>query len=364
MTSSNKLLRGVLILVIGLGVVGFVGPSSAAMEETDITLPIEKVADYVHAVIEADREVYTRHVVERMQAKGVVVASENWEERNTLPLPAQFLMESGRIMAKQSLGIQYRLISLWPINKRNVARSEFEKEGLGTILTHPTMPYTGYVKVGDARYFQAVYPDLAVTEACIGCHNTHPHSPKRDFKINDVMGAIVISIPAVSTAAQAHHRVRMNLVDENGVGKEIGQVTISETEYGLVFSPAVTGLPPGLHGFHVHENASCEPKEKDGKIMAALAAGGHYDPAGSKRHSGPGGDGHLGDLPALFADANGNTSAVLAPRLKMADLKGRALMIHAGGDNYADQPAPLGGGGARWACGVIPVDLEFEIPGA
>ena len=52
-------------------------------------------------------------------------------------------------------------------------------------------------------------------------------------------------------------------------------------------------------------------------------------------------------------DANGNTSPVLAPRLKMADLKGRALMIHAGGDNYADQPAPLGGGGVRWACGVI-----------
>ena len=112
--------------------------------------------------------------------------------------------------------------------------------------------------------------------------------------------------------------VLMNLVDENGVGKEIGQVTISETAYGLVFSPAITGLPPGLHGFHVHENASCEPKEKDGKKMPALAAGGHYDPAGSKRHSTPWSDGHQGDLPALFADANGNTSPVLMPRLKMA----------------------------------------------
>jgi len=156
-----------------------------------------------------------------------------------------------------------------------------------------------------------------------------------------------------NAAAQADTGVRMNYVDENGVGKEIGQVTIRETEYGLVFSPAVTGLAPGVHGFHVHENASCEPKEKDGKKMPALAAGGHHDPAGSKRHSAPWGDGHLGDLPALSADANGTTNPVLAPRLKMADLMGRALMIHAGGDNYADQPAPLGGGGARWACGVI-----------
>jgi len=195
MTSSNKLRRGVLMLLIGLSIIGFIGPSSATAEGTAVSLPVETVADYLYAVIEADREVYTKHVVERMQIKGVVVASENWEEKNTLPLPAQFLMESGRVMARKGIGVQYRLISLWPINKRNVARSEFEKEGLGTILTHQTKPYTGFVKEGGARYFQAVYPDLAVTQACIGCHNSHPDSPKRDFKINDVMGAIVISIP-------------------------------------------------------------------------------------------------------------------------------------------------------------------------
>jgi hypothetical protein len=195
MTSSNKFGRGILILLFGLCITGFVWPSSAMAEETSVSLPVEKVADYLYAVIEADREVYTRHVVERMQSKGVVVASENWEEKNTLPLPAQFLMESGRVMGRKGTGVQYRLISLWPINKRNVARSEFEKEGLGTILTHQNKPYTGFVKEGGSRYFQAVYPDLAVTQACIGCHNSHPDSPKRDFKINDVMGAIVISIP-------------------------------------------------------------------------------------------------------------------------------------------------------------------------
>jgi Protein of unknown function (DUF3365) len=195
MKSSSKLLQGVLILLFGLGVAGLAWPSRATSEETPVSLPVEMVADYVHAVIEADREVYTKHVVERMQVKGVVVASENWEEMNTLLLPAQFLMESGRVMATRGIGMRYRLISLWPINKRNVASSEFEKLGLGTILTHPTKPYTGFVKIGGARYFQAVYPDLAVTQACIGCHNAHPDSPKRDFKLNDVMGAIVISIP-------------------------------------------------------------------------------------------------------------------------------------------------------------------------
>jgi hypothetical protein len=194
MSSSHKLLGGVLILVFALGGAAF--PTGESRDEKSaVSLPMEMVADYIHAVIEANREVYTKHVVERLQAKGVAVASENWEYQNTMPLPAQLLMESDRVLEKNGSGLQYRLISLWPINKRNVAAGEFQKNGLIAILAHPTKPFTGYVKVGAARYFQAVYPDLAVTDGCIGCHNAHPESSKRDFKLNDVMGAMVISIP-------------------------------------------------------------------------------------------------------------------------------------------------------------------------
>ena len=193
MTSSHKLLGGVLILVFALGGAAF--PTGETTENRSVSLPMERVADYLHAVIEANREVYTKHVVERLQAKGVAVASENWEYQNTMPLPAQLLMESDRVLQRNGAGIQYRLISQWPINKRNVASGVFQKNGLDAILAHPAKPYTGYVNVGQARYFQAVYPDLAVTEGCIGCHNAHPESPKRDFKLNDVMGAMVISIP-------------------------------------------------------------------------------------------------------------------------------------------------------------------------
>ncbi len=194
MTSSKKLLWGTALLGFAIGGATVLWPARALPETVSISLPIDTVADYIHAVIEADRDVYTRHVVERMQAKGVVVASENWEEKNTLPLPAQFLLESGRFNNKKGLGMQYRLISLWPINKRNIATNAFQSIGLGTILSQPDRPYTGVTKVGDKRYYEAVYADLAVTQACIGCHNAHPDSPKRDFKLNDVMGAIVISI--------------------------------------------------------------------------------------------------------------------------------------------------------------------------
>jgi len=165
--------------------------------------------------------------------------------------------------------------------------------------------------------------------------------------------ATIVTLLA-SAGAMADTVVQMQLVDAKGIGASVGQVTISESKYGLVFTPELHGLTPGLHGFHLHQNPSCDPKEKEGKMVAALAAGGHFDPEKTNRHGLPWGDGHLGDLPPLFVDMTGSaTQPVLAPRLKAADLAGHALMVHAGGDNHADEPAPLGGGGARVACGII-----------
>jgi Cu-Zn family superoxide dismutase len=162
------------------------------------------------------------------------------------------------------------------------------------------------------------------------------------------------AVVSAGTALAADVVVQMNLVDEQGIGKAIGTVTIADGPGGLVLTPALTDLPPGPHGFHIHQNPSCAPAEKDGKLVPGLAAGGHYDPATTARHEGPGGAGHLGDLPALTAAADGKAAQlVTAPRLRLADVAGRSLMIHAGGDTYSDSPAPLGGGGARIACGVI-----------
>jgi Cu-Zn family superoxide dismutase len=165
---------------------------------------------------------------------------------------------------------------------------------------------------------------------------------------------ILLSLSMLPVAAFADVRVPMSLVDEKGAATSIGDVSVAESKYGLVFTPALKGLTPGMHGFHLHQNPSCGPTEKDGKPVPAGAAGGHYDPSGSNAHGTPWGDGHLGDLPALYVDAGGGaTQPVLAPRLKLSDLKGRSLMVHVGGDNHADHPAPLGGGGARMACGVV-----------
>lgn len=148
--------------------------------------------------------------------------------------------------------------------------------------------------------------------------------------------------------------IELYKLSAEGVGERIGTVKVAETPYGTLFTPNLRHLKPGLHGFHLHAEGSCGPAEKDGVMVPGLAAGGHYDPAGTGVHAGPYGEGHLGDLPALYVDEKGRaTHPVLAPRVKLTDLRGRSLMIHAGGDNYAGHPDPMGGGGDRVACGMI-----------
>jgi len=148
--------------------------------------------------------------------------------------------------------------------------------------------------------------------------------------------------------------ITLHAVDAKGTGAEIGTVHAADSKDGLVLTPQLSGLTPGLHGFHVHQNPDCAPGMKDDQMAAAIAAGGHLDPAKTGKHEGPMGHGHSGDLPALNVGADGKaTQAVTAPHLKVSDLHGRSLMIHAGADNYSDQPKPLGGGGARVACGAV-----------
>lgn len=183
----------VRLTVVPMMLFSFTGSGLTAGEPG---IPPETVTDYIHAVIEADRTFYTVHVVERMKKQGGAPAAENWRvEKKTLPLPAQFLAEASDLSSKTGTKVRYRLISLWPINPLNGPGGELEKKGLEAVREHPERSATSTVKIGDEAYFRAIYADRAVTQSCIGCHNAHPLSPKKDFKMDDVMGGLVIEIP-------------------------------------------------------------------------------------------------------------------------------------------------------------------------
>ena len=138
----------------------------------------------------------------------------------------------------------------------------------------------------------------------------------------------------------------------DGGGDIIGIVQFRDSPYGLMILPNLHSMEPGPHALHVHEYPDCGASA-DGN--PAGAAGSHYDPLGSGEHSGPYREGHLGDLPNLIVEADGTGSiAILAPRPRLTDIKDRALMIHAGADNYELYAEhEHGTGGPRMYCGVI-----------
>jgi len=153
----------------------------------------QTVADLIYSVIEADRTLYSRHVVDRMQDTGTVIASESWMHRNALPLPAQMLLMAGERVEAKGPGLTYRLAGLWPIYEKNGPVTEVERKGLEAVRQQPEKPFSTIIKRGNHLYFQAIYPDKAVSKACVNCHNSHVLSPKRDYQLNDVMGGVIIS---------------------------------------------------------------------------------------------------------------------------------------------------------------------------
>jgi hypothetical protein len=153
-------------------------------------------ADGLHEVMKADRIVYTKKVVNRLQnEENVIKATEHWEDEKTLPLPAQMFRMGAELASKSDVGFSYSLLSMWPINKQNKPSTAAEKKGLEFVAANKGKNFYEEEMLGGKKYFTAVYADTAVAEACVKCHNEHKDSPRKDFALGDVMGGVVVRIP-------------------------------------------------------------------------------------------------------------------------------------------------------------------------
>ena len=156
----------------------------------------KRMADAIFAVIEADRASYTNNVVNRLQnEEKVIKADEHWQDNQALPLPAQMMRMGAERVAEQGAGFNYALLSQWAINKQNKPRTDLERQGLEFIVENPGQNFYGTEELGGTNYFTAVYPDVAVSPACVSCHNEHVDSPRTDFEIGQTMGGVVIRFP-------------------------------------------------------------------------------------------------------------------------------------------------------------------------
>ena len=159
-------------------------------------LSYKEMTDALHAVMESDRTVYTRMVVNRLQnEEKVIKASEHFKDDKALPLPAQMFRFGSEMVAERKPGFSYSLQSLWPVNKQNAPKTAAEKEGLAAVAKDASKPFYKEETLGKVKYFTAIYADRAVSPACVSCHNEHKDSPKTDFKIGQTMGGVVIRVP-------------------------------------------------------------------------------------------------------------------------------------------------------------------------
>jgi hypothetical protein len=156
----------------------------------------QKMADALHVVLESDRTVYTRNVVNRLQnEEKIIKASEHWQDEKALPLPAQMFRMGAEMAKEKSSAFSYALLSLWPVNKQNAPKTDVEKAGLEAVAKDQTKNYYAEETLGGKKYFTAIYADKAVAKACVTCHNGHADSPRTDFKLGETMGGVVIRIP-------------------------------------------------------------------------------------------------------------------------------------------------------------------------
>jgi hypothetical protein len=195
------------ILLTAAALAAMTGCGTEAPDRDAEIVTARRAADMLYAIIEADRATYTRHVVDRLTRQESVsivdpesgeatplVASERWKsEHGALPLPSQMFKMAAGEASEGASGLHYALLSEWPISDQNRARTDLETEGL-VAVREGDEPFYGTESLAGDDYFTAVYPDVAVTEACVSCHNTHPDSPRDDFALGDVMGGVVVRI--------------------------------------------------------------------------------------------------------------------------------------------------------------------------
>ena len=187
----------VLIAVAGALICAMLAADKSGEKSHKLTsISPRKMADSLHAVIAADRDAYARLIVQRLHAdEHRLPATENWREARGLPVHAQMLREAGQNIQKRGAEFSYTLRSLWPINENYGPQTEVEQAGLEHVARHPGENYYTEELLGGRSYFTAIYADRATLPSCVECHNQHPRSPRRDFKLDDVMGAIVVRVP-------------------------------------------------------------------------------------------------------------------------------------------------------------------------
>jgi len=181
----------------------------------------EKLIQRAHSLstqIMADRKYYTSVILPRAIDLGGSVGEDYQHIPGRFPLPATFVREVSEITAVVGDGYTANLISPWPINREKGAKDEFQKEAFVYLLENPSGIFHRTDRIAGMAVMRFITADRASVQSCADCHNAHPRSPKRDFKLNDVMGGLEIIIPIDHYVKERRQGLAMTLAWGGGIG--------------------------------------------------------------------------------------------------------------------------------------------------
>jgi signal transduction histidine kinase len=175
------------------------------------------------------RKLYTSEVADRVAGRGIQVTHDYAAREGSIPLPATFSMELGKRISK-STGMQAHLYSDFPFpwRKDGGPRDEFEREAIRHLRQFPNMPFYRFEDLNGRQSLRYAVADR-MEAGCIGCHNSHPNSPKKDWKLGDVRGVLEIVRPLDSIIAQTRAGLRETFAFMAAIG------TLALSGLALVF---------------------------------------------------------------------------------------------------------------------------------
>jgi adenylate cyclase len=182
-------------------------------------IPIEKALAILNMQNEIVRELYAKEIVGAGKAQGLEF-NERWSRSDVDagPLPALFLRETAFFLEAHPSPLSLFLGSDQPINQAN--KFTGTQTELFDHIKETRAPESFYSR--DTDLYVAMFPDIASSDACTGCHNEHPDSPKKDWRLGDIMGATTWSYPASHVSLE--ELLEMSEALLNGIEHSYGMV--------------------------------------------------------------------------------------------------------------------------------------------
>jgi class 3 adenylate cyclase len=218
LTALTRLLYQQTILILTLlfctGVAAALWNMSRLSSNLIESQALQNAALYSQAIKEA-RTLYSTDAVDRVKAgHGIIITHDYATKEGAIPLPATYLIQLGSRLSEKNPGMSIRLYSDYPFpwrRKEGGPRDNFEREALRNLRQNPKQTFFRFETFQGRRSLRYAQADI-LKPTCVACHNTHPDSPKTDWKVGDVRGILEITSPLDNLIAQTHEGLRGTFV--------------------------------------------------------------------------------------------------------------------------------------------------------